>query len=418
MCCCKQNSHVEGIGQVSRLVYIVNARLPTEKAHGYQICKMCEAFAQNGVEVVLMHPDRHQLDPALRRLSVFDYYGVPPVFDVRTLRNLDVVLLERFFPSGTFMPVFFTHAVLWGLYAARVARREKADLYYTRDITIAYWLVQLGLPTVYEAHVVPKRGQQWLLQRIVQKKALHVVVLLASFMRERFIGMGCPLDKIIVLLHGVDLTLFESLPSKEKCRQRLGLPLYHPIVGYIGRFYSVGMEKGVADIVRAMSYIKGVNGYEPLLLSVGGPIEMVPEYLELARQCGVHKHRLHFVDRVPNFEVLHWIRACDTVVLPLGLKYAQRGGTMPLKLFEYMASQVPIVATDLPSIREVLRHGQNSWTVEPGDSKALAEGSQLVFERPDLARRLAKQSRRDVAQYTWEERVKKVMTFCERRASG
>lgn len=39
-----------------RLLYLANARLPTEKAHGYQICKMCEAFARTGAEITLMYP--------------------------------------------------------------------------------------------------------------------------------------------------------------------------------------------------------------------------------------------------------------------------------------------------------------------------------------------------------------------------
>jgi hypothetical protein len=39
-----------------QVVYLANACLPTEKAHGYQISKMCEAFALNGTEVVLLYP--------------------------------------------------------------------------------------------------------------------------------------------------------------------------------------------------------------------------------------------------------------------------------------------------------------------------------------------------------------------------
>jgi hypothetical protein len=44
------------IVQELRVIYLANVRLPTEKAHGYQICKMCEAFALNGAEVMLLHP--------------------------------------------------------------------------------------------------------------------------------------------------------------------------------------------------------------------------------------------------------------------------------------------------------------------------------------------------------------------------
>ena len=62
------------------MIYIANARLPTEKAHGYQICKMCETFAENSVDVELWHPARNQTLSELRAKSVFDYYGIRPFF--------------------------------------------------------------------------------------------------------------------------------------------------------------------------------------------------------------------------------------------------------------------------------------------------------------------------------------------------
>lgn len=67
-----------------------------------------------------------------------------------------------------------------------------------------------------------------------------------------------------------------------------------------------------------------------------------------------------------------------------------------MKLFEYMASRVPIVATDLPTIREVLRHGENTWLVEPGNPKALAEGIQRLLEERELALALATRAAAEV----------------------
>ena len=82
---------------------------------------------------------------------------------------------------------------------------------------------------------------------------------------------------------------------------------------------------------------------------------------------------------------------------------------MPLKLFEYMAAGVPILATDLPSIREVLRHGENAWLIPPGDPKALAEGIRHLLENPELARRLAERARGDVQKYTWKHRAETIL---------
>lgn len=390
---------------MSRLVYIANTRLPTEKAHGYQICKMCEAFAKYGAAVLLLHPWRRQSDSALRGQSVFEYYGIRHVFEVRTLPNVDVVPLDRFFPKGSFTPLFFMHAFLWALYAAMAARSENADIYYTRDSAVAYWLVRFGLPTVYEAHVVPRRGQRWVLQRITEKRSLRLVVTLTSFIKERFAEMGFPAEKVVVLPDGVDLSHFEALPGKKDCRRRLELPQNRPIIGYIGRFRTLEMEKGIPELVQAMTYLGPVNGAEPLLLCVGGPMEAVPNYLDLAERFGVPRQRIQFVDRVHNREVPYWLRTFDLAVAPFPYTEHYAYFMSPLKLFEYMAAGVPIVASDLPSIREVLEHGENAWLVEPGNPKALADGIREVLGNGVLSSKMANQARLEVSQYTWQHRA-------------
>lgn len=389
-----------------RLVYIANARLPTEKAHGYQICKMCEAFALNGVNVTLLHPRRHQSDRALQRQSVFDYYGVRRMFRVRTLPNVDIVRLNTVISDRWFGPLFFAHAMLWGLYAALQGRREKADVYFTRESSIAYWLVKLGLPTVYEAHAVPKRGQRWLLQRIAHDPALRVVVALTSFIKEGLTTIGFPPHKVVVQPDAVDLSLFEHLPDKDKCRQQLGLPADRPIVGYIGRFQTLGIEKGIPELIRAMARLPTFNSKEPLLLCVGGPMDAVPAYVGLAREAGVPESRLRFVDRVPNTQVPYWIRSFDIATAPFPNSEHYAFFMSPLKIFEYMAAGVPIVATDLPAIREVLRHGQNAWLVEANNPYSIAKGIEWLLRNPKKLRDdLGYQARHDVQGYTWNERA-------------
>jgi glycosyltransferase involved in cell wall biosynthesis len=370
---------------------------------------MCEALAQNGVEVQLWHPYRRQISLKLKGRGVFDYYGLPQVFGVRMLRNFDVVRLERVFPKASFPLVFFAHAFLWGLYAALSARREMADLYYTRDSVVAYWLLRLGLPTVYEEHVVPRRAQRLILRRIACDSQLRFVVVLTSFIKNSFLQMGFAEEKVVVLPDGVDLSLFTNLPSREECRGSLGLPQERPIIGYIGRFQTLGQEKGIPELVQALGGLPPLNGREPLLLCVGGPMDSVPGYLELARRWRVPEASLRFIDRVPNREVPFWMRACDVVTIPWGWTEFSAYFTSPLKLFEYMAAGIPIVASDLPSLREILRHGENAWLVKAGDPNMLALGIQYVLENQDLGRKLADQATRDVQKHTWRKRATQLL---------
>ena len=82
--------------------------------------------------------------------------------------------------------------------------------------------------------------------------------------------------------------------------------------------------------------------------------------------------------------------------------------TSPLKLFEYMASERPIVASSLPSIREVLGDDTNALLVAPGDPQALVAAIRRIKDDPELGARLARQARADVEQYTWARRAERL----------
>src|SRR3989344_5657654 len=82
----------------------------------------------------------------------------------------------------------------------------------------------------------------------------------------------------------------------------------------------------------------------------------------------------------------------------------------PLKLFEYMASKKPIVATDLPTVREVLNR-ENSVLVRPDSARDLAAGIRQLIADPALAKRLAEQAYEDVRGYSWIRRAQTVLEF-------
>jgi len=85
--------------------------------------------------------------------------------------------------------------------------------------------------------------------------------------------------------------------------------------------------------------------------------------------------------------------------------------TSPLKLFEYMAAGVPIVASDLPSTREILTPEVNAVLVPPNNPQALAAGIQRVLEDRDLANRIAQNALEDVMQFSWKKRAEKIIIF-------
>ena len=180
-----------------RIIYIAFARLPTEKAHGYQICKMCEAFARLGNSVSLLHPFRYQPNKDLERKSVFEYYDISKVFEVRTLPNIDLIWITKWFKNINLPALFYLNYFFWGLYAVWQVRLENAYIFYTRSPEAAFWLTRWGLPTAFEVHAVPKRIRRRLFQKLASLDSLKLLVPLTSFISDEMKELGFPKNKII-----------------------------------------------------------------------------------------------------------------------------------------------------------------------------------------------------------------------------
>ena len=394
-----------------RLLYLVNARLPTEKAHGYQVVKMCEAFASAGCDVALWHPRRAQPSDGPGAATVFDYYGVPPVFGVRTLANLDARPIVDHLPPPLDAVCYSIHALVWGFAAALAARRRRADLYYTRDALLALWLVLLGCPTACELHRGASGSARWVLRVIGQRRAFRGVVTVTDSGRRHVEQQGIAPGRVWVAPDGVDLLMYEDLPSPGACRDLLGLPGGRPIIGYIGRLRTMDMEKGVGLLVEALGTFPD-SPTAPILLCVGGPPEAASVYRTQALALGIAEDRLILMDRVPNAEVPLWIRACDVVTIPSPPTEFFARFSSPMKLFEYLAAGVPIVASDLPALREILTHGTNAWLVAPSSASALANGIASVLASDRLASALGRAGKSAAASFAWSSRATGILAAC------
>jgi glycosyltransferase involved in cell wall biosynthesis len=394
---------------VTNLVYIADARLPTEKAHGWQIAKMCEAFARAGIDVQLWHPWRRQYGDVPDNADVFSFYAIPRVFEERTLANVDVVAWEPKLPDPLARAAIVAHAIAWEWYATRRARVTQPDLCYTRDLFAAYWFSFSETPSVYEVHHIPSERQRKLLRRIAARRQPQVVVALTPAIRDAFLTSGFAEDRLVVDGDAVDLRPFEELPTPRAARRLLGLPEDRPLVGYVGRFHMFDKEKGLPELVEAMGYLPGLGLSRAELVCVGGPMDRVPGYLELAVRTGVDPARLRFVDRVPNSEVPLWLRAFDVATLPYPDSQHFAMALSPLKMFEYMAAGTPIVATDLPSAALELEHERSALFVRPGDPVAMAAGLARLLRDRKLASACAANARRLVVGRTWDARANRIL---------
>ncbi len=153
---------------------------------------------------------------------------------------------------------------------------------------------------------------------------------------------------------------------------------------------------GAEETIEALAGVPGA-----MLVMVGGRAEDFRRLKVIAEALHLLE-RVHFVGQVANRDVPAYLWAADVLVMP----YTSRTPTVrymsPLKMFECMAAGRPIVATDFPVVREVLRDGQTALLVKPDSSQALREGLQRVLLDPSLQQRLAGAVGEAAEAYSWE----------------
>lgn len=378
-----------------KIIYIANARIPTEKAHGLQIMKMCEAFASHGLDLELILPNRINT-LKLKGIDPFDYYHVKKNFQIKKIKSFD----PRFLlvgPSGIyikFQVLFF----IFGLLIYLIFKKNKQEsIFYTRDEQLLPLLQLFSNKVIWEAHNLPKHKNLYL----KYWRKCYKIISITSGLKNELIKNGLVDDKIIVSSDATDLDQFINIEeSKEDLRKKLSLPLDKNIITYTGHLYK---WKGVQTLVDAMPLLTS----NELLVIVGGTDK---DILNLKNKTKGMTNIL-IIGHLPQHQIPDYLKASDILVLPNSASSTiSHTYTSPLKLFEYMASEKPIIASDLPSIREILNN-YNSVLVDPDDSEKLAKAINLVLSDATLSDKISKQSFTDVQKYSWLSRAKNIISF-------
>ena len=397
------------------MLYIANARIPTERAHGLQIMKMCQAFCKSGADTELVVAFMRQTKRMKMVDNPLEYYGVTTKFKITKLFSLNLILSadSRFYndilPFWIRAIVFWIQDISFGFFSTIYSVTKKPDIIYARSpfaVLFLYWLRPLHRKKVFfEAHDFPNT-KLGLKLRCWPLRHIDGLIVISRKLTELYQSQGILPEKMLVAPDGVDLQLFSVDLQRESSREELGIPQHKRIICYTGHLYR---WKGTHVLAQAMKKLD--NNY--LLYVVGGTPKDISEFEKFVS-----------VNRIPNVIVTGYVppklipkylAAADVLVLPNTSGEAiSRLYTSPLKLFEYMAARRPIVASDLPSVREILNE-DNAVLVRSDDSKSLAEGIQKVLTNEELGKKLAGNAFKEAQLYTWEKRAEKILEFIDKK---
>ena len=288
----------------------------------------------------------------------------------------------------------------------RLLRRLGVDAVMSRgEAGVAAFAALRKLPNrpafVYEAHRRVASSPGWLTGTSQAKATMLEAETVRGADGLVFISGGIR-DALVEAFHPDAPTLV--LPSGVEVNDEADAPSRDLDVLYAGK---VQRRKGLDLMLDAMAHLPGAR---LTLVGDAAGVDLPPTV-----------DAIGYVEpsRVRDYFLRAKVGVCP---LPAGVSEVSERFTSPMKILEMMAAGTPVVATNLPSVREILTDGRNALLVPPNDPTALATAVRRLLNDRELASRLTKQARLDVQPYSWAERGRKLgeflSTVVSRRENG
>jgi glycosyltransferase involved in cell wall biosynthesis len=363
----------------TRIISIFAGRFPGEKAAAIFEDLNAESFATAGHETIVVAPRR--IGRAERQHRTYRTILLP---------TIDVTNFPLIGPFAGYLhtAVFTVMVCLW-----LMVNRRPNDIVISNEAVPLLAATYLCHNTMYEMHDFADRSLG-IYRRLFRR--VRLILVTNEWKQQTLVrDFKVPADQVIVERNAVNVDMFGNI-EKNDARAKLGLPKEATYVVYTGHLYE---WKGADALAQAASQLPNAR-----VVFVGGTSRDVARF---SASWGSAKN-ITIVGQVPHELVPFWQAAADVLVLPnSGKEDISVHYTSPMKLFEYLASERPIVASDLPSIKEILPP-EVGYYASADDPQSFAEAIQKAISDASVHERV-QQGRELVLHYSWQKRAQRII---------
>jgi glycosyltransferase involved in cell wall biosynthesis len=351
------------------------------------------------------HTAAHHILPAALRttfrhfLSPMSAYPVGPFLHRQRMRKH----LQPALATPQQFDVLLLHPSQGDLGAlAELARRVSLPIVLRAPGPFAY-----QADRVFGRHISRRDRQN---EQYLYRRATAVCVISEHMKALTIRELGTPAEKLVVVPNGVDFAGFGPRPAERQAvRQKLGLNGRF-VAGYVGGFWA---GNDLDTLLCAWQRVEAACPDSTLLLLGEGPGR--PAAQSLSQRLGLR--RCLWLDRVPHDAVPHYLAALDVGIGPYvasALEFVS-----PLKVMEYMAMGLPVVAADGGQITELVEHGATGYLYPPGDAARLAAELVRLAEDRAMAVAFGHNARQRILHWpTWPDMAGRLMAVCRAAAKG
>ena len=376
--------------------YISPSVLPSRSANSVHVVRQARALADAGADVTL-YALRSMDDPTALRAAIAEQYGV-------AVDDLRLVTARRSISRGHNLQI--AALAVKGLAGGRKhARIISRNLYASYVLGVCY-----RRPLVFETHQL-EFGVHKMLQRQIMSQPWITTVVISDRLRSALEQHHNLAPASTEVLRDASPPASRPLPPESR---RVQLKMLVPqaaadwraVAGYFGHLYA---GRGI-DVIDAMAERRP----KVLFLIVGGNERDIAEHRRKNRRGNVV-----FAGHMPHQTAQRIMSSVDVLLLPyqehvsIGVSRHDTASWMsPMKMFEYMASGVPIISSDLPALREVLRDGTTALLVTPDNPEQWVNALDRLVDNEAMARLLGAAAHEECQrEYTWDVRARRLLAL-------
>lgn len=360
--------------------YVSRVPITSHRAYAVHVMHMCSAFANLGNKTTLYSLPGIQNDK-----NIHHYYGLKNNFGIHHISSSKIRGVSGLLYAWSIIKI--------------IDRGDCPDLIYTRHLYSAFLAYRRGWRVIYEVHMP--------LKNIIHKLMLYLmingdpnfkIVSITNSLKLRYLSdiKSCPNKCIIVMPDA-------AVPSISSNNKRVRISNH---VGYIGNLFP---GKGIELIMELATIMS-----DTIFHVIGGRDTEVNYWKKKINSSNVIFH-----GQIKHGELDTYYDLFDICLLPLQQKVSPDGGssdiapwTSPMKMFEYMAHNKAIIASDLPVLQEVLQDRYNSLIVNSSNPSDWKAAILELHNNNDLLTRIADNALFDLkSKYTWKKRCENIISL-------
>ena len=239
-------------------------------------------------------------------------------------------------------------------------------------------------------------GSYSIFSRVISFQFLDSIIFLTrSYAQSIWLPNGLR-NKIRIVPTGADLDTFLPARNVNLIRKKFGISENSSLLIFVGHLGKTNRYKGIDYLIRALKNVLNEVEFVKVLIIGGG--DWLPELKSLSGKLKLND-AIIFTGPVENHYLPDYYSAADVFVLP-----SIRGPeNSPVVLFEAMASGLPVIATDLPGVNEIVQHGETGLLVEPRNIPELSAALVRILSDSDFQSSTGKKARKLAESYSWHQ---------------